>query len=69
MNRSMKKAIEDYNRMIEKGKNKRYLLYVSDVCQLYELSDSKVDVIINALKAGFMIGYKVGRKDQKEGRR
>lgn len=69
MNRSMKKAIEDYNRMVEKRKKTRYLLYMSDFFQLYELSDNKADMIVNVLKAGFMIGYKAGRKDQKEGRR
>lgn len=69
MNRSMEKAIEDYNRMVEKRKKTRYLLYMSDFFQLYELSDNKADMIVNVLKAGFMIGYKAGRKDQKEGRR
>jgi len=73
MRRSMKKAIEEYERRFvrvpENVNRGRGAFYVSDSCQLLEMSRDKYELLTNALEAGFMVGYRLGRKDQKEGRR
>ena len=68
MNRNMKKAIEDYIR-IGDDSSRRYAFYFGEVKQVLDMSPSVVDGVFNGLMAGFAIGYKAGRRDQKEGRR
>lgn len=69
MNRNMKKAITDYYKMIDQENTNKYAFYVSDMSQLMDMSRNKVDAVFNSLMAGFMVGYRAGMKDQKEGRR
>ena len=68
MNRDMKKAIEEYKR-ISSNNSRRYMFFYSDIKQLVDSSRNIVDGVIDGLMAGFAIGYKARRKDQKEGRR
>ena len=57
--RSIKKAVEDYKQKF-RG-NDRFTL--SDMAQVKEIStDDIYDMIINALRAGYMIGYRSGIK-------
>ena len=73
MKRSIKNAIEEYRRRFwydeQNAKTQRGEFYVSDTIQLLEMSEDKYDLVSNSMQAGFMIGYRLGRKDQKEGRR
>lgn len=60
--RSIKKAIEDYKKKY--ADNDRFTL--ADIIQIKEISDNDIyDVIINALRAGYTVGYRCGIKDNK----
>lgn len=72
MKRSMAKAIEDYMKLTDKNDGTRsqnkYVFYASDLQQLVDMSHDKYDAIFKATMAAFMVGYRAGRRDQKEGR-
>lgn len=68
MSRNMKKAIDEYMR-IRNNSRRRYAFYFGEIKQILDISPSVVDGVCHGLMAGFAIGYKAGRKDQKEGRR
>lgn len=74
MRRNMQKMIDEYKRRFEvSGNHGRGQFFVSDILQLIEIGEREggciIDYIYSAIMAGFMIGYRLGRKDQKEGRR
>lgn len=68
MSRNMKKEIDEYMR-ISNNSRRRYVFYFGEIQQILDISPSVVDGVFHGLMAGFAIGYKAGRKDQKEGRR
>lgn len=68
MSRNMKKAIDEYMR-IRSNSRRRYAFYFGEIKQILDISPSVVDGVFHGLMAGFAIGYKAGREDQKEGRR
>ena len=65
MSRSMKNAIKNYGKLVEKDGNK-HVFFASDLTQLVEMSRDKYELAHNAMMAGYMIGYRSGRKDQAE---
>lgn len=67
MTRSIKKSIADYQkRFITHEKNNRGgAFYASDMQQLHDMSGSEWDLINNALQAGFMIGYRHAKREQR----
>lgn len=74
MNRSIKRAIEEY-KAIEKNKHGgRDSFSLSDMEQLKEISSengvlSPYSVIYNALMAGYAIGYKSAQYDARKDRK
>jgi len=72
--RNMQKMIDEYKHKFWGKKNHgRGTFYASDFWQIMEIGEREgggvSDYIDNAMMAGFMCGYKLGRRDQKEGRR
>ena len=69
MNRDIKKAIREYMQLTDYRKSKtRGAFYTDDVKQIIELSTtdgrtSTADAVLNALQAGFTIGYRTARSD------
>lgn len=64
MNRNINKAIEDYHRLARKNDKKRsYQLYFSDIVKILDKNPtSKAAAVVDALSAGFTIGYKAAKK-------
>lgn len=70
MKRNLLKAAEDYQRLTEKLDNGQGSFYVPDVVQIMEACNEKpLDVCYTALQAGFMVGYRFAKKQEREGRR
>lgn len=68
MKRNMKKAIDYYMNLATKNSSARYQIYCDEIIEIYKLSSTTEEGIYHGLMAGFAIGYKAGRKDQKDGR-
>ena len=70
MQRNLKKAVEDYNAKFGSMKNNKGAFFVNDYFQIREMSleNSEKDILLtaidNALKAGFMIGYKCAKREE-----
>ena len=73
MKRDLKKAIADYERQFESKTNTtKGTFYRDDIIQLRDMSyghktvnETLCDAIMYSLKAGFMLGYRAGRRDGK----
>ena len=63
--RSIRKAIDEYAKM---EINRRAAFYYQEIKEVLDMSTNAADAAMNGIMAGFAIGYRVGRKDQKEGR-
>ena len=69
MNRNIKKLHDEYMRHCNRREDNRASFYMSDIRQIKESAtrpDGRVDLfdaICDALEAGYMVGYKVGRND------
>lgn len=75
MARSMKKAIDDYNALIEKRGGTFGAFYASDMEELKKIATDKggisfsniiLEAVWNSLQAGFMVGYNAGLRDAKK---
>ena len=69
----VKKAVEDYNRKYMLSANNEGAFYATDINQIVEMTQPKGSVtdftyalIVNALKAGFMIGYRKAQRDARK---
>lgn len=62
--RSIKRSIDQYENTFGKKRNGEGAFYVSDFQQIMDMSASNFDIISNALRAGFMIGYRKGREHE-----
>ena len=60
--RRISNAIKEYKRRFIDGSNNGAFL-VSDLHDIDNISGDKYDLINNALMAGYMIGYRKGRRD------
>jgi hypothetical protein len=60
--RNIKRSIEQYKDTFGKKNDNEGAFYLSDVQQLLDMSNSDIELVSNALRAGFMIGYRKGRK-------
>ena len=71
--RNMIKAIDDYKKKFS-GKTAEGAFYTTDFMQIRDTAegvtrgDRDFILISNALRAGFMVGYRKGRADAKKGR-
>ena len=64
MERRVIKAIQDYHDRF--GGTQYGTFYTSDMYCIDEISKDKFELIANALRAGFMIGYRKGKRDAAE---
>ncbi len=60
MSRDINKAIAEYERITD-GTSKG-CFWESDVRQIHDMSASEIHMIFNALRAGWALGYKAGRR-------
>jgi hypothetical protein len=67
MKRDLSKAINEYQRRFERTKTG--VFYAGDYDQLREMSVNVFDLVHNSLAAGFMIGYRCAKREQKKGRK
>ena len=65
MRRSMAKAIEEYQDKHCPGDSTKCAFYASDVQQIIKMSNGVYDVIANALMAGFTVGYRCAKSDER----
>ena len=66
MKRDLKKYVIEYEKRFYGLKNGKGTIYCSDLQQLKEISSSTIDLIANSLKAGIIIGYRLGIKEAKK---
>ena len=79
MKRSMKKAIEEYYKTFGSRPNGKAEFYASDIMQIKDMSaeqakesgntsisEYEYNLIINALMAGYMIGCRTAKREQKQ---
>ena len=66
--RSIQKAINDYLKKFP-ADSKRGCFWSSDAYQVRSMSTDIWDNIFNALMAGFMVGYRYGKKENKNNNR
>lgn len=79
MKRSMSKAIEDYYKKIANGQDKKAEFYASDIMQIKDISaeqakesgntsisEYEYNLITNSLMAGYMIGCRAAKREQKQ---
>ena len=64
MTRDLRKDIAEYHRRFD-GTNTGNL-YTSDFYQIMEIGGSAVDMVFNAIEAGFMIGYRAGKRHSRK---
>lgn len=66
--RSMRKAIEDYEKKFIDGNNRNTgAFYYSDLMEMNQITDGdKYDTIVKSLEAGFMIGYRCAMRNQRK---
>ena len=66
--RDLEKYVLEYNRKFTKRKSgTEGAFYQFDLYQIADMSGSnKWDLILNALKAGFMIGYKSAQRKERQ---
>lgn len=74
MNRSIQKAIEDYQKIFRKGNSNRGAFFVSDFIQIVKITEDspycdKYGYINNAAMAAFMIGYRTAKREEAEKRK
>jgi membrane-bound lytic murein transglycosylase len=73
MARNMQKKIKEYEKQFysrKKNPTQKGVFFTGDYEQLVEIAEqdggTKYDYIDAALKAGFMLGYKLGKQEAKE---
>ena len=74
MKRDINKAIQEYKKNYEGRSDGTGAFYMDDLRQIQATAegmsgfDRDYELITNALMAGFMIGYRKGKADEKKGR-
>ena len=67
--RGIQKAITEYNRIFRRGTGSTAHFYQSDIDQIREISGGDLNSAIEtALKAGYAIGYKRGKRVMQAGK-
>ena len=66
MRRNLKKYVEEYDRVHFNPNTGAGAFYLSDFTQLNQLSGDRWEIANNALKAGFVIGYRKAQRDTKK---
>ena len=66
MKRDLKKYVIEYEKRFYGLKNGKGAIHVSDFEQLKNISSCTFDLIGNSLKAGIIIGYRLGIKEAKK---
>lgn len=62
--RDVNKAIQDYKKQFMYGDSNKGKFYVSDFYQVNEISKGdKYNCIDNALMVGFMVGYRLAKRE------
>lgn len=61
--RDIEKAIDDYKKEFWKDNTNRGKFYSTDISQVIDISTDLYDLVCNGLNAGFMIGYRLGKKE------
>lgn len=66
--RDIRKTIEEYERMfpVRKDNHNKGAFYMSDFQQLWSISNTQYECTSNALMAGFMVGYKCAKREQRK---
>jgi hypothetical protein len=62
--RNIKRSIDQYKNTFGKTNNTEGAFYLSDYQQILSMSNNNFELVSNALRAGFMIGYRKGRKHE-----
>ena len=67
MKRDLRKSIEAYKKKFYPMQHNSGAFYYNDLKRIYELSNGDLwDAIVNALMAGFMIGYRYAKREQRK---
>ena len=70
MQRDMSKAIADYKKSYGKKAGNEGAFFPNDVEQIREISvggvDREYNLVVNSLRAGFMIGYRKAQRDYRK---
>ena len=72
MKRNLKKYITEYDKKYLNSKRNKGAFFVSDYYQIFSLSKDAAggldlwELIDNALKAGYMIGYRTAQRDERK---
>jgi len=72
MERDLKKAIQEYDKRFNNAAHNEGAFYAMDCYKIKEMSKGNTidsllyDAISNALKAGFMIGYRKAQRDARK---
>lgn len=61
--RDIQKAIDDYKKEFCKDGTNRGKFFSTDIQQVIDMSTDVFDLVCNGLNAGFMIGYRLGKKE------
>jgi len=67
MKRDLTKAINEYQKRLERGKAEKF--FIGDMFQIRDISKGTADLTYNALRAGYMIGYRQAKKEAKKASR
>ena len=66
MERNVKKDIEEYRRRYYGTSSTNGKFNQNDFYQIVEIGGSKLDIIFNALEAGFMVGYRLAKREDRK---
>lgn len=65
--RDIKKAVDFYNKHYSHKKTRKGKFYSNDLQRIYDISNDKTwGCIHNGLKAGFIIGYQLAKREARE---
>ena len=72
--RNVAKAIRENEEKFTKKSGRGGCIYVSDIAQVHNIWEESADtsdfnLIVTAMRAGFMIGYRRGRKEARKARK
>lgn len=61
--RNVKKHIEKFDKMLDKSKSPVMAFNSQEYRELYSMSKGEYEMIDNAVRFGFMVGYKYGKNE------
>ena len=62
--RNVKKHIENYDKLVKRSNSPMMAFISGEFSELYYMSKSEYEMIYNALRFGFMVGYRYGKKER-----